>query len=107
MGIVERFPYGKDSYFVTQSPNPNLNRAQRGEGMESSRLGGAINERWKAETGYRNTSGGGHITGLFVSLLIKSGSGAALIRFCIFPLFIAMSEDHFGEVGRPGSLVCA
>ena len=49
---------------MTQRPIPNLNRAQRGEGM-GNRLRGAMN---KAETGYRNASGGGRITSLFVSV---------------------------------------
>ena len=55
------FPTAKITTFVTQRLNPNLNRAQRGEGVKN-RLRGAMNERGEGEAGYRNTSGGGRIT---------------------------------------------
>ena len=89
MEIVERFPYGRDSYFAARNMNPNLNRAQRGEGMEK-RLRGAIKKQGEAETGYRSLLGVGRITSSFASIYLlywEHLDGWIMVLCCLISIF--------------------
>ena len=68
-GPSNGFPTAEIRAFATQSLNPNLNRVERGKGMEK-RLRGAINKQEKTETGSRSPLGVGRITSSFVSLYL-------------------------------------